>query len=118
MEFEYSFTSVATQTLDIEDIGQCAIEVVSEDDLYKILVIKTVAGVSYIFQYGPYVPDLNKPQPAMLCTLNQTAFNNVKIKKIIDRFLNTSSTKEAHVIDIDTALNECKNLADYIRELK
>ena len=65
MLFDYQATKTFANTLQIDDIGNCAIrsegsyrdgKITLPGDFY--LVTKTIMGKTYIAKFGPLVPDI------------------------------------------------------------
>ena len=59
MQFSYSYVRTQTEEIDIPDIGNFAIEAVSDKAYTYYLVIKTYDGYSQIMEYGPSMPDFD-----------------------------------------------------------
>ena len=49
MEFEYKPVAQFSATVDIEDIGQCALEAMSDANTFYYLIIRTVMGETTVF---------------------------------------------------------------------
>lgn len=92
MEFKFNEEKVKISNLEIEDIGNCCLEGVSiskygNNNLYNYLLIKSSYGFAYILKYGPLREGV---EPADNCSLNlnKIQFNQDKIIKIINNWLN------------------------------
>ena len=117
MEFEYFYTKSVNGFIDIDDIGNCAIE--AFDDLGQVyyLVIRTSYGSTRIMDYGPIIADCDTLPKSTHCTYKRIEYTDAKIKKAIDNFLNNpyASITQAREIDIDEALNNCKSIINYMK---
>ena len=85
MEFEYDHMQVARSVLEVENIGQCALRATNSlgEDYY--LVIRTSLGKSYVFNYGPIIPDLEILPNRVFCSLERLDYNEAKLCKYIAR---------------------------------
>ena len=106
--------------LDIEDIGNLAIEAVNEDDgLYYYLLVFTRCGKTTIISYGPTIPDCEMLLGDFTFKYNTYKFNDEKIEKLISQWLNDrfKKIKAATIIDFETAISCCINTRDLIKTL-
>lgn len=98
MIFRYSELVTATEELEIEDMGNVAL--IGTDSLQKeyYLIIQTVLGRTSYIKYGPNIPDL----PCLLdkCDYNylQFDYNEGKICKLIDKFLNAETLSKVEIV--------------------
>lgn len=99
MEFKFNEEKVKTSKIEIEDIGSCCLEATYEntfthENYYTYLLIKASYGFAYILKYGPLVEGI---MPSNLCSLSllKTEFNQDKIMKTIDSWLNTPNCPKA-----------------------
>ena len=53
MEFKYNKVSVATESINIDDIGNTCIKVITEEENFYYLATNTKNGKTTILQYGP-----------------------------------------------------------------
>ena len=108
------------KTLEIKDIGKCAIEGVNPDGFYFYLVIITVRGVAHIFTCGPLIPDLDDLPPGYTVNYSTTNFNSQKLKKTVSAWLNgrkpgkSKLIDEAKLVDIDYAISQFKSVKSYV----
>lgn len=118
MTFDYfKVTSVYGQ-LEIEDPGNCAIKALNDDGEEYYLIIDTTLGSSRIFTYGPCVPDLDQLPKSVNCHFLRIIYNNRKINKVIDDFLNDRFAKitSAEVVEAPEILKRCKGLITYMNQ--
>lgn len=118
MNFKYSYTHVETAELNIDDIGNCAIESCNADGEYFYLIIVTKEGYSHIIEYGPYNPDFISPPSYLNYSFRYFMYSMPRLKKIIDTYLNNSlyHLNSAKLITIEEALSKCKPPTIYIKK--
>lgn len=90
MVFEYFYTQTAMGELEIEDVGNCAIEACNDDGQLFYLVIQSTLGWTKIFEYGPCTPDFRELPKSVMCTFNRIECDEKKICKRIREFVNNS----------------------------
>lgn len=88
MKFEYLQRVIVDAELEIDNIGDCVIQ--ANNDLAEefYLIIRTELGWTEVMEYGPFVPDLLQLPYNYQITYNRFEFNQSKIERIIDKFLN------------------------------
>ena len=113
MKFEYSCLKISEKELEIEDIGNVAIEA-SNGAYYSYLVIRTSMGSTCIVEYGRIVPDIDKLPPKVSCSFDRIDYKESVITKRIEKFL--ASAENAEVIPAQIALNRCKDIINYMKD--
>lgn len=118
MTFEYFYTKQCMDTLEVEDIGNCTIQALNDDGLIWYMVIQTSLGWTKIFEYGPCAPDFNELPKAVNCNFSRIDFDEKKVYKRIDEFLNNSFRKitQAFIVEEDTAWCDCKSIIEYMQD--
>ena len=108
---------MAIGQLDVDDIGNCAIEANNDEGNYYYMVIETNLGFTKIFEYGPVQPDFNEMCKSVTCTFDRIEFNEKKISKRIYSFLNApgKNITQAQIVDKEYALDGCKDIIEYMR---
>lgn len=95
MLIDYSATKTFTQTLQIDDIGNCAIrgegsfrdgKVTWPGDYY--LVIKTVMGRTVFMKWGPLMPDFTALPNTFKLEVKTCQYKEGTIVKEIESFIN------------------------------
>ena len=117
MQFDY-FQQIATMaTLDIDDVGNCAIEAYNDRGELRVLIISTVMGQTQIMEYGPILVDLEAITKDVNCSLNFFQYSLGKIKKRIQKFLDNTyaAITQALVVDKQEALEKCISIIDYMK---
>lgn len=118
-QFEYNMEILPQGLLDIEDIGNCAIEAKTEEEIYFYIVIKTSLGTTSVFTSGPVIPDIALLPNGYNCSLVRFPYKESKIIGEINKFLNNLIYNKKHiieavVIDEETALEQFRDMANYI----
>lgn len=116
MNFEYLVKVQKESSINIENIGTCAIDVYNDLGFEWVLLIKTNEGQTEIVEYGPLLPDLDYPPASVSYTYNRMDFNEGKIITRINRFLTDGyrGITQAFEISLEDAKNKMKNLVDYV----
>lgn len=118
MQIKYFHMVTAMDSIEIEDVGQCAIEACNDSGAFYYLIIKTRDGFSDILEYGPIVLDVKILPKSVICNYTHIEYDQKKIVKIIDTFLNNPKRNitQAREIDKEEALNNCRSLIGYMKE--
>lgn len=114
MQFEYLQQITAQESIDIDDIGNTTIQCWSNYGETKVLIIKTMDGITEIIEFGPVNTDINELPDRVIYNYQRFEFNQGKIIKIINKFINDEIVSQVQEIDFDTAKNVVKNLIDYV----
>lgn len=103
MTFEYLQRVVVDAQIDIENIGECVL--LGRNDVGEefYLIIKTELGWTELLEYGPCVPDLELLPYTYTITYNRIEYNQTKIERIIDKFLNNPKRmiSQAEVVQLE-----------------
>lgn len=114
MKFDYLQRVVIDAQLDVENIGECCL--LGRNDIGEewYLVIHSIMGVTEVIEYGPIVPDLNLLPSAVTLRYNRFDYNQGKIERIIDKFLNDGqrAISQAEVTDFETVSSNIANPVD------
>lgn len=95
MLFDYSATRTFTQTLQIDDPGNCAIrgegtyrdgKVTFDCDYY--MIIKTVMGKTTFIKWGPIEPDFERLPNTFKLEIKTAPYKEATIAKEIQSFIN------------------------------
>ena len=88
MTFDYLERVVVDGQLEVEDIGQCAIQANNDLGEEYYLITKTELGWTELLDYGPFVPDLELLPINYNIKYSRIEYNQSKIERAIDKFLN------------------------------
>lgn len=119
MNFKYLAKVTQEGDIEIENIGNCAINANNDLAFEWLLIIKTIMGVTEVIEYGPFLSDLKDYSPANVsCSYNRFDFNEAKIKKRISSFLNDGyrNITQAFEIPFEEAEPKIKNLLELLRK--
>lgn len=95
MLFDYSATRTFNQTLQIDDIGNCAIRgegcfrdgrAVFSGDYY--MIVKTVMGKTTFIKWGPLMPDFTALPNTFKLEVKTAAYKEATVAKEIQSFIN------------------------------
>lgn len=114
MQFEYLQQITAQESIDIDDIGNTAIQCWSNYGETKVLIIKTMDGITEIIEFGPVNTDINELPDKVIYNYQRFEFNQGKIIKIINKFINDEIVSQVREVTFIEAKNVIKNLVDYI----
>ena len=87
MKNNYSYLRQVSfmDSISVNDIGNVILDGYNDLGERYFLIIRTVLGISRILDFGP----IQQGAPTYCqCTFQQMDYNDVKIDKIIDKFLN------------------------------
>ena len=87
MKAEYSYMKRIQfmDSISIDDIGNVIIEGYNDLGDRYFLIIRTLLGVSRILEFGPLQEGA---RTNCICLFQQMDYNDVKIDRLIDKFLN------------------------------
>lgn len=116
MNFEYLVKIKKESSINIEDIGNCALDVYNDLGFEWVLLIRTIEGTTEIVEYGPLIPDLECPPAKIVYTYDRITFAEGKIMTRIQKFLNDGyrSVTQAFEITQQEAKDKMKNLVNYV----
>lgn len=111
MLYDYHGTRTFTDTLQVNDPGNCAIkcEGTFKDGIVTLygeyyMAVKTIMGRSYLIKFGPIVPDLAVMQNGYSCQFKTIKYNEAAIDREIKSFLNDSKyniSKAEEILDVE-----------------
>ena len=117
MLFNYFYEKRVNADIEIEDIGNCAIQAYNDDGKSFFLIIKTDLGLSSICTYGPLIEELDLLPKVVNCKFERITYKESKLKEIIDKFLNNpyNGITSAIEIDFNEALDKCIDILNYMK---
>lgn len=119
MFLDYNSKFNPQNSLEIKDIGNCAIEGVNNDGLYFYLITTTIRGQVTIATCGPVIPDIDELPNGYTCNITNMMFNQNKLKLTISKWLNglkpgkNKPITEAKQIDKISALDQFRSIKAY-----
>jgi len=118
MTINYNGEATFLGQLDVDNIGEFAIEASNDEGMFWYYICRTLFGTTTIATSGPRVPDIE----ILPKTFNQARytmqFNEAKIIKDVTKFLNDFKKQitKAEVISIPDAISQFVNLKDYLED--
>ena len=114
MQFEYLQTITAQESIDIDDIGSVCLQCFTPYGETKVLIIRTIDGITEIIEFGYVNIDVKELPDFVNYTYNRMEFSQSKISKIITKFINDKQVSQVLEVTFTEAKNVIKNLVDYI----
>lgn len=116
MVFEFNNQYVPQSLIEVDEIGEFALEARNDDGYYWYLIIKTFYGTAVIATCGPVIPDLSAIPAGYTAFLDKIPYKEDKLEKIISRFLNDpkKALTKAEEISIDEAKKQFKEIYPYL----
>ena len=116
MNFDYLVKIQKESSINIDDIGNCALDVFNDLAFEWVLLVRTKEGTTEIVEFGPIVADLDYPPAKMNYTYDRIDFSESKIINRISKFLNDGyrNVTQAFEITQQEAKEKMKNLVDYV----
>lgn len=100
--FDYLYTVKAEDSIEIEDIGNCSIQVFNDLGYYWFLSIKTDLGDSYIKTLGPFhVDNIFKFSKGFNFNYTKFEYKESKLTNIIDNFINDPKKLISQVLIVE-----------------
>jgi hypothetical protein len=120
MTFEYLVKIKKESSINIEDIGNCALDVFNDLGFEWVLLIKTVEGTTQIVEFGPTLADIDYPPAKVNYSYDRIDFSESKIINRIQKFLTDGyrNVTQAFEITQEEAKEKMKNLVDYLYDSK
>lgn len=114
--FDYKISTVVEKQLEVDSIGECSIIAVDNVGKEYYLIIHTGYGMTQIIEYGPIIPDIEELPNYVSYTYKMIEYDEYKLEKIIDAFLNNSkrAIESAEVISFEQAKESIRNMVDFI----
>ena len=108
MFFEYLKTSQYQDSIEIESVGNCALQAINDEADSWILLINTELGSSIVIQAGPINLDFDEIGDNVYISRSKFEYNEKRLYKIIFDFINNPKKIITSVEIIDKDL--CKNI--------
>ena len=119
MEFEFDKQLTPQNAIEIDNIGSFALEAISETGNYYYYIVQTLMGQSVIASCGPIAPDIYEIPSGFNVSLYRIEYNETKLIKGIDLFLNDKYKKILYAKEIDTedAIEQVRDIKEYLRSV-
>ena len=118
MIVQYNQQPTYMNELDVDNIGEFAVEATNDEGFNWYYVVRTTLGLTAISYCGPIIPDVAMLPKSFSEGRYQIPFNEGKILKDLGFFLNDKGKKitAAEVIEIDDAIEQFVNFKDYLKD--
>ena len=119
VEFEFDLQPEFQNSVAIEDIGDCGIIATNDLGYQYCMGIRTYMGHTLITTCGPILPDIDILPDGFACTLAKVSFNPGTVEKKIRLWLNDpkKQIKFANAVTFEEAINEFRDITDYLYDL-
>jgi len=116
MEFEYLFTTQASASINVEDLGNFILQAYSDAGQSSILIVQTICGNTQMIEYGPFYIDDYKMNQHTELIYDNISFDTKKIVNKVDKFLNNKKIQITQVIEktFDEVKDSIKNPLDLL----
>lgn len=101
MNFRYMKTETFLDSIEIEDIGNCYLDVLNDEGREWLLCMNTELGWTSLTLFGPIVADLDKPAQSFYLSHSEFEYSDKKVYKTISDFINDSKKAITQVFLID-----------------
>ena len=113
--YDYLYTTQATGQLQVDDRGNCCISAIDNLHRESILIVKTDLGCTKVLQWGPMLVDSDRPSQKMSCTFQYFDYDDYRIDKLIDKFLNgVTLCAQAESIPIEEGISRMRDLVTFL----
>ena len=86
-EFKYNTQTVQIDSIEVEDIGNCALEAIDQLGRYFYFIIVTVDGWSKVITFGPVIPDIILLPTGYQSSYNYMSYADGKMQKMIKKWV-------------------------------
>lgn len=89
MNSEFRFNTQTTQidSIDVEDIGNCALEAIDQLGRFFYFIIVTVEGWSKVITFGPVIPDIKLLPTGYKSSYDYMSYADTKVQKMIQKWV-------------------------------
>ena len=118
---DYAVEKTFTQTLEVIDQGNTCIKATGctkdagEADFY--MFIRTIAGFVTTLTVGPIIPDIPMLTNGFSVEVKQFKYNEKRIKKEINTFLNNNNIDNAYEIPVQDGLDSFPSIVEMFENL-
>ena len=116
--FNFDLQKTYAQSVEVEDLGNCALRCSNQDFVEFYLTTQTVMGKTYVLKFGPILPDLAIPADDFALTYKKFDYKESLIEKEINQFINDGRRKInlIEIIPIEDALEAIPAAEAFIPE--
>ena len=99
--FEYMYETVSRDSIEIEDIGNCALECFNDHGEVYYLIVNTKLGYTEIIEFGPY--DIAAGEPIVQRKFNfnykRMDYDDYRVESAIEAFITDKHKKVTQVVE-------------------
>ena len=112
----YLYETTSHDSVDIEDVGNVCLLVNNDLGQTWILLIKTILGITYILEYGPFY--YHKNSDYVYSCFQKIDYSEYKLAKRIEKFINDPKRviTQVQFIDEDEARLLIKSVVEVLDE--
>ncbi len=121
VNFEFNNQFVPMSFVDIDEIGEFALQAYNDEGFFWHMVVQTCLGQTMIAVSGPVIPDFDElTKFGYSVNIFTLEYDEHKIEKYINSWLNDKNKKltGAEVISMKDALYQFKDAKEYVERFK
>jgi len=107
MRFEYLFSRTALEDIEIEAIGNCALECFTDRGEVYYIIVKTDLGMTQLYMQGPTIADMEVLPAKVEISYDRFSYSEARIIKAIRKFIANPAITQVMEIDVNEALDKC-----------
>lgn len=88
MLYDYNMQKLFTQTVEVDDSGNCCLECETPDGDFYYLKTQSIMGMVYCLKFGPIMPDLDVLDSDFCLEYRKFKYSQKSIDKEINGFIN------------------------------
>lgn len=117
VQFEFNQQLMPQNVIDVEELGQFAIEAWNDEGYYYYLIVRTLLGTASIASCGPVIPDVEMLPSGFNMSLDKVPYKEDKLTRTVTMWLNDRSKKltNAKTIEISEAIEQFRDLKEYLK---
>lgn len=101
MLFKYLKTEAYMDSIDIDDIGNCFLQIYNDEGKEWLMSVKTKLGWTIVKTFGPFILDSNTMDSNFSYFKKELEFKEKKLYNIIDDFINNPHKQITQIFIID-----------------
>lgn len=117
VSIEFNQQLMPQSVVDVDELGQFALEAWNDDGYYYYLIVRTSLGTTSIASCGPVIPDVDMLPSGFSMSLDKVPYKEDKLSRTVSMWLNDRSKKltNAQLMDIDEAIDQFRDLKEYLK---
>ena len=94
----YNLQQTLTNSVYVEDVGNCALEAIDEQGTHHYFLTKTVMGRTFTLTFGPLVPDIEELPKSYSVTYTKKNYDDEGLAKTIQAW--AAPKKGSNIVSI------------------